>query len=143
MEEYCLLAGSESKSSPHSGCILVVDDADDCASSLAMLLQLEGHEAHVAHGGLEAIELAKRLRPAIIFMDLGMPDIDGFEATRRIRAQAWGQEIVICALTAYASSAFLERSKDAGFNHHLVKPTSFDELAPILSDTASERRRDR
>jgi CheY-like chemotaxis protein len=116
--------------------ILVVDDTHDCAQSLAILLEISGHEVRVAHGALEAIEIAERFRPAIIFMDIGLPVVDGFEAIRRIRAQAWGRDIAICTLTGFDGSDYIRRSRELGVKHHLVKPTDFQTLTQVLAATA-------
>jgi CheY-like chemotaxis protein len=92
--------------------VLVVDDSDDAAWALASLLQWCGHEVHVAHTGQRAIELAERLRPAVIFLDLAMPGMDGFETAMRIRRRRWGREIVLCALSAFDTPEFRERSDE-------------------------------
>jgi CheY-like chemotaxis protein len=108
--------------------ILVVDDSDDAAWALASLLQSCGHEVHVAHTGRRAIELAERLQPAVIFLDLAMPDMDGFETALRIRRRRWGREIVLCALTAFDTPEFRERSDEVGINQYLAKPAEWNQL---------------
>lgn len=114
----------------------MVDDSDDAAWALAALLQFEGHAVHVAQGGRRAIELAERMRPAIIFLDLAMPDMDGFETAWRIRRRKWGRAINLCALTAYDSLEFRKRSREMGFNHHLAKPAAWEDLLCVLGDAA-------
>lgn len=81
--------------------ILVVDDDRDAADSLAMFLRLTGHETHTAHDGFEAVEKAVKLSPDIVLLDIGLPKINGFEATRRIRAQSHGKKPVLVALTEW------------------------------------------
>jgi CheY-like chemotaxis protein len=79
--------------------ILVVDDNRDGADSLAAMLKLLGNEVRTVHDGVAAVEAAGQFRPEVILMDVGMPNLDGLEATRRIRAQAWGRDMTIIALT--------------------------------------------
>jgi CheY-like chemotaxis protein len=112
----------------HRSRILVVDDSDDAAWALASLLQSCGHEVHVAHTGRRAIELAERLHPAVIFLDLAMPEMDGFETALRIRRRRWGREIVLCALTAFDTPEFRERSDEVGINQYLAKPAELNQL---------------
>jgi CheY-like chemotaxis protein len=123
-------------------CILVVDDVPDSAAALAILLEMRGHETHVAHDGLRAVELAEWLRPGLIFMDIAMPGLDGFEAASRIRNRPWGEDIVICALSAYDSSAVLARSHRQ-FNFALTKPPHLRDVEAILAEVAPRRCRDR
>jgi CheY-like chemotaxis protein len=108
--------------------VLVVDDSDDAAWALASLLQWRGHDVHVAHSGARAIDLAERLHPAVIFLDLAMPEMDGFETALRIRRRRWGRNIVLCALTAFDTPEFRERSDEVGINRYLAKPPGWEEL---------------
>ena len=102
--------------------ILVVDDNADAAESLAALLSISGHETRMAHDGPEALQQAERFQPDVVFLDIGMPTLDGHETARLIRRQPWGKDMVLVALTGWGQSEDRRRSKDAGFNHHLVKP---------------------
>jgi PAS domain S-box-containing protein len=115
--------------------VLVADDSADGAELMGELLHLLGHEAHIVHDGDEAVAAAERLRPDLILMDIGMPRMDGLEATRRIRAEPWGAAIRIVALTGWGQDADRERSRQAGCNGHLVKPVSrallLDALAAV------------
>lgn len=113
--------------------VLVVDDSDDAAWALASLLQSCGHDVHVAHTGHRAIELAERLSPAVIFLDLAMPGMDGFETAMRIRRRRWGREIVLCALTAFDTPEFRERSGEVGINRYLAKPAEWTELLAVAA----------
>ncbi len=118
--------------------ILVVDDNRDAVTSLARLLRLVGNEVQTAHDGLEATETADEFRPEIILMDVGMPRLNGYEATRRIREQPWGQSIIIIALTGWGQQGDRLQSRDAGCNGHLVKPVTLPELEKLLAQlTAS------
>ena len=102
--------------------ILVVDDNADAAESLAALLSISGHETRMAHDGPEALQQAERFHPDIVFLDIGMPTLDGHETAKLIRKQPWGKDMVLVALTGWGQHEDRRRSKDAGFNHHLVKP---------------------
>ena len=112
--------------------ILIADDNTDAASSLAMLLRLEGHEVVTAVDGLQAVTAAQQFLPDIIFMDIGMPRLDGIEATRRIRGQPWGRQMRIVALTGWGFEAERSRTEAAGMNAHLLKPVDPRELLAIL-----------
>lgn len=120
--------------------VLVVDDNVDAAGSLAMLLGMEGHEVQTAYDGEDAVRRADEFRPDIIFMDVGMPRMDGIEATERIRAQPHGHDAFIVAVTGWGQEADRERTHAAGMDQHLVKPVSVEALQSALS-SLDERRR--
>jgi len=113
--------------------ILIADDNADAAESLAGILRSQGHEIAIAADGRRAVELAGTYRPQIIFMDLGMPHLDGLQATRQIRAQPWGKSIFIAALTGWGQPGDRDRSRQAGMDMHLVKPIDLAELANVLT----------
>jgi PAS domain S-box-containing protein len=113
--------------------ILVVDDNEDAAESLAALLSISGHETRMAHDGPDALQQAERFHPDIVFLDIGMPTLDGHETARLIRQQPWGKEMVLIALTGWGQSEDRRRSKEAGFNHHLVKPADPAMVQKLLS----------
>jgi PAS domain S-box-containing protein len=112
--------------------ILVVDDNVDSAQSLAMMLEIAGHTTHVAYDGLEAIEVAGKVLPEIVLMDIGMPRMNGYDACRRIRSEPWGGAIVMVALTGWGQTDDRLRSEEAGFDHHLVKPVEPAALEALL-----------
>ena len=114
--------------------VLVVDDNQDAAESLAMFLKLTGHDTHIAHDGLEAVEKAEQLSPDIILLDIGLPKINGFEAARRIRAQSREKKLVLVALTGWGQDADRQKSREAGFDAHVVKPIDPDALTSLLSE---------
>ncbi len=114
--------------------ILVADDNQDSATSMAMMLQLLGKEVRTAHDGLAAVELAGQFRPQVILMDIGMPKLNGYEATRRIREQPWGRDMAIVALTGWGQDPDRARSKEAGCDHHLVKPVDLPDLEKLLAE---------
>ena len=113
--------------------VLVVDDNADAATSLAMLLRMHRHEIRTAADGIEAVELAREFQPHVIFMDLGMPRMDGLEATRRIRAFDRDRKILIVALTGWGQESDRQRTREAGIDEHLVKPVSIEALERVLA----------
>ena len=104
--------------------VLVVDDNEDAAESLAAVLRLFGHEVDVAFDGEQALTLAPEVKPDLVLLDLGMPRMDGHEVARRMRAAPWGGRMRIIALSGFGDSADRARSLEAGCNDHLVKPVS-------------------
>jgi CheY-like chemotaxis protein len=118
--------------------ILVVDDNTDAASSLAMLLKISGNEALTANEGLEALEVAEAFRPDVVLLDIGMPQVDGLEVCRRIRAQPWGRDLLMIALTGWGQEEDRRRSKDVGFDYHLVKPVDYPTLTKLLAERGEE-----
>jgi PAS domain S-box-containing protein len=117
--------------------ILVVDDNLDASTSMAMMLELMGNEVFTAHDGLQAIERAERDRPDVVLMDVGMPRMDGYEATRLIRARPWGRTIVIIALTGWGQDEDKARSHEAGCDGHLTKPVNLPDLESLLESLQS------
>jgi signal transduction histidine kinase len=113
--------------------VLIVDDNEDGAESLAILLQLAGHETHTAHDGLQAIEAAGRLRPDVVLLDIGLPRLNGYEVCRRIREQPWGRELRMVALTGWGQQEDRRRSREAGFDTHIVKPVEPEALMALLA----------
>ena len=114
--------------------ILVVDDNRISADSLAKLLQLTGNETHTAYDGLEAVEAAATFRPDVILLDIGLPKLNGYEAARKIREQPWGKNIVMVALTGWGQDEDRQKSKEAGFNGHMVKPVELTALMKLLAE---------
>ncbi len=113
--------------------ILVVDDNSDAAESMATLLEMMGNETRIARDGLEAVVTAEAFRPDIIFMDIGMPRLDGHEACRRIREQPWGRDMTIVALTGWGQADDKLRAEGAGFNLLMVKPVDPATFETMLS----------
>jgi PAS domain S-box-containing protein len=112
--------------------ILVVDDYADAAESLTLLLQAEGHTVETADCGLKALERAQAFRPQVVLLDIGLPDLDGYEVARRLRALPETRDAVLIALTGYGQTEDRERSRAAGFSHHLLKPVNFEKLSDLL-----------
>jgi signal transduction histidine kinase len=112
--------------------ILIADDNQDALESLALMLRLEGHEVHCASDGEEALTIAGLRKPEIVVLDVGMPKLDGCEVARRIRAESWGRNAVLVALTGWGQDADRKRSRDAGFDMHLVKPVDPATICDML-----------
>lgn len=113
--------------------ILIVDDNQDSAESLAVFLKIMGHEVSVAYDGLAAVKEAEVFQPGIILLDIGLPKLNGYEVARRIR-ELYGDHVILIALTGWGQQEDRRRSKEAGFNHHLTKPVEFDDLNKLLTD---------
>jgi len=113
--------------------ILIADDNNDALESLATLLQLSGHEVFTATNGGTALQSVERHLPEVVLLDIGMPLLDGYEVARRIRAQPWGQRITLVALTGWGQDSDRRRSREAGFDSHLVKPLDLETLTDLLS----------
>ena len=119
--------------------ILVVDDNRDSADSMAMLLQLDGHLTQVAWDGLDALTVAESWRPEVILLDIGLPGLNGFEVARRIREQPWSADTLLVAVTGWGQEADRARSREAGFDTHLVKPASHASIVKLLADPRRPR----
>ena len=112
--------------------VLVVDDIIDTVQSLSELLRLWGHHVHVAYNGSGALAAARVFKPEVVLLDIGLPDLDGFEVARRLRHEPGGDLLIIVALTGYGQKSDQQLSSAAGFNHHLVKPVDLHLLARLL-----------
>ena len=106
---------------------------------MARLLKLLGHEVAVAHDGPEAIEVAREHRPDFVLLDIGLPGMDGYEVAARLRQEECCKDAVIIAVSGYGQDEDRRRSKEAGFDHHLIKPLDHDALLSLLSDVGDVR----
>ena len=131
LNEAPLAAGVIVKSTAHKR-ILVVDDNVDAGESLKMLLQLDGHEVGLAHDGEQAVAVVGKSAPDVVFMDIGMPRLNGYEAARRIRELPAAQAVKLVALTGWGQPGDRERAARAGFDMHLTKPVAHDALRELL-----------
>ena len=113
--------------------VLVVDDNVDAAESLGMLLQVSGHDVWTAYDGLAALQSALHYKPDVVFLDIGLPKMNGYEVAKQIRQQPDLENVVLIALTGYGQDTDRQASLQAGFNHHLVKPAPLEQLLQILS----------
>jgi two-component system CheB/CheR fusion protein len=124
--------------------ILVVDDNADSASSLASLLELSGNEVRMAGDGLEAVRLAEEFAPDVVLLDIGLPGIDGYEVARRVRQRPELRDVKLVALTGWGQDEDRRRSREAGFDHHMVKPLRASALETLLANfTAATETRER
>jgi CheY-like chemotaxis protein len=112
--------------------ILVVDDDADSAASLALLLRMSGNETAMAHDGQAAVAAVESFRPDVVLMDISLPKLDGHDAARRIREEPWGKDVVLVALTGWGQEEDRRKSRDAGFDEHMVKPVDYDALMRFL-----------
>jgi CheY-like chemotaxis protein len=119
--------------------VLVVDDDRDTADSVALLLRLHGHAAHVAHSGPDALHMAEQQPPDVVLLDIGLPGLDGYEVAKRLRAMPWERRPLLIALTGFGTDRDRRRSAEAGIDLHWVKPADpewlrlLDRLGEILS----------
>jgi signal transduction histidine kinase/ActR/RegA family two-component response regulator len=118
--------------------VLVVDDNRDSAASMSTMLRLLGNDVVTARDGIDALEAAATFRPQVILMDLGMPRLNGLDATRRIREQPWGEHVIIIAVTGWGQEGDKARSKEAGCDGHLVKPVNLSELEVLLTKLTAD-----
>jgi CheY-like chemotaxis protein len=116
--------------------ILIVDENVDAARILGVLCEDMGHECAFAYDGVAALEAARRLQPDVILLDLGLPRMDGFEVARQLRADPAFREVLIIAVTGFASEEDRKRSREVGIDHHLVKPAD-----PAFIESLLRRRR--
>lgn len=114
--------------------ILVVDDNQDAADTLAIMLRLKGNDVQVRYSGHEGVEAAKILLPDLVILDIGMPGLDGYQACRLIRASSGGEAIHIYALTGYGQLEDIRKSKEAGFDQHMLKPVDFGQLLNFIEE---------
>ncbi|HEY0856550.1 MAG TPA: response regulator [Albitalea sp.] len=117
--------------------VLLIDDNIDAAESLAQLLALSGHDARIAGDGARGLALAEDFRPEIVFCDLGLPGMSGYEVAKALRSTPFGRDIVIAALTGYGQPGDREKTAQAGFDAHLVKPVDPSVIESFLDDCAA------
>ena len=116
--------------------ILVVDDYHDSANSLGMLLKLSGAEVRTAYDGETALEAIQSFQPSVVLLDIGMPQMDGYEVARRAREESADRELTLIAMTGWGEQDSIHRSKDAGIDYHLVKPVDYDALIEVLNSVS-------
>lgn len=122
--------GSDAEAPPIR--VLVVDDDDDSAESLARLVQVLGHVGLTADDGPSAIESVRGFRPRIVLLDIGLPGMSGYEVARQIRELPEGQDVILVAVTGWDDAEARQRALEAGFQHHVVKPVDVQKLRKIL-----------
>jgi signal transduction histidine kinase/ActR/RegA family two-component response regulator len=133
------VASDDNKAMPSSKLrILVVDDNLDVASSLAMLMEMMGNNVRMAHDGEKAVTVAKEFRPHVVLLDIGLPKLNGYEAARAIRQEPWGKNIFLIAATGWGQEDDKRKSKEAGFDLHMVKPIDPQALMELLASLPPE-----
>ena len=105
-----------------------------------MALEARRYDVRTATGGEEAIEIAEGFRPHMILLDLGMPGMDGYEVARRVRRRPWGDGVILVACTGWGGPEHRQQSREAGFDHHLVKPVKTDSVTELLTGVGKSRR---
>jgi CheY-like chemotaxis protein len=120
--------------------VLVIEDNEDVRETMVQLLQLMGSVVEGADGGVAGVAAAASHRPQLVLIDIGLPDIDGYEVARRLRALPHGDTLRLVAITGYGSAAHRERSAEAGFDEHLTKPVDAEVLRQQLEAVAAEIR---
>jgi signal transduction histidine kinase/CheY-like chemotaxis protein len=133
--------GDRRRGAPEARQILLVEDDDNVREALRRILTLDGHRVKMARDGLEGVQLALAVAPEVVFVDIGLPGIDGFEVGRRIRA-GLGSRVLLVALTAHGLEADRRHSTEAGFDAYLVKPATYEDLLRILGEGGSTRGQD-
>jgi PAS domain S-box-containing protein len=121
--------------------VLVVDDSVDTAQTLAMILEASGHDVRMGHDGPTALDAALDYRPNVVLLDIGLPGLNGYEIAKRMRQQPVLRNIVLVAITGYGQEIDRQRSQEAGFDHHLVKPADFGKLQQILASVSEKANR--
>ncbi len=119
--------------------ILVADDNKAAAIMLSMVVKMLGNDVRTAHDGDQAINVASEFLPEVVLMDLGMPKMNGYEAARHIRQQAWGKDVLLVALTGWGQDEDKERTRQAGFDHHLIKPAEPATIEKLLASANLSR----
>jgi CheY-like chemotaxis protein/two-component sensor histidine kinase len=131
------LAASETTQQPvQPSRILVVEDNHDAADMLVLMLQTFGHEAHAAYSGQSALEMAVQYQPDVVLLDIGLPEMNGYEVARRLREHPQTNEVWILVMTGYGQESDRQRTQEAGFNYHLVKPVNSRTLRDLLATLA-------
>jgi CheY-like chemotaxis protein len=116
--------------------VLVADDNRDSADACAVVLRLEGHQVRVAYSGSDALTIGAEFRPQMVLLDLAMPSMDGYAAARQIRASDWGSATTLVAVTGHGQAEDLRKTRENGFDHHLVKAADFSLLQRLLEQHA-------
>ena len=131
-------AASAAAAPVHTLRVLVVDDNKDAARGLSRLLRAYGHDSRLAHDGATAMDAALRYAPDLVLLDIGLPVTDGYEVAKWFRQEPGLQDVVLVAVTGYGHESDRQRSREAGFDHHLVKPVDFAKVESILSAVAAK-----
>jgi len=113
--------------------VLIIDDRPEITQALTRLLKLQGHVTRVVHEGLNGVQAAQEFRPEIVLLDIGLPDLDGYDTCRRLRGAPGGKDLVLVALSGYGQAVDVKDARAAGFDHYLLKPVHYQTLAQIVA----------
>jgi CheY-like chemotaxis protein len=119
--------------------VLVADDNRAATEMLGTLFRLKGNPVQLAHDGEEALKMAEQFLPDVVLLDLGMPKLNGYDVCRCMREQPWGAKMIIIAITGWGREEDKERTREAGFDHHLVKPVMPLNLLQVIAELAKNR----
>jgi DNA-binding response OmpR family regulator len=120
--------------------VLVVDDNEDAADSLATLLGVMGYEVRIAYDGPEAIQAADEFEPAVALLDIGLPKLSGYDIARHVRERR-GDDVLLVAITGWGQEEDRRKAREAGFDHHFTKPADFDRLLELIGQELRQRQR--
>ncbi len=113
--------------------ILIVDDVLELTELLSLMLgSVGGYETRTATNGLEAIRIAEEFRPDFVLLDIGMPNVNGFETAKRIRSEAWGKDMLFIGMSGYLDSSYAGRAREAGFKEYLPKPMPLQSIMDVI-----------
>lgn len=129
------VAAPASEAAPAPRRVLVIDDNVDAAETMTMALDMLGYAARAANDGASGLQAAEQFAPQVVLLDIGLPDLNGYEVAGRIRRAAWGADMVLIAATGWGQEADRQRARDAGFDHHMTKPIDFAQLQSLLAET--------
>jgi CheY-like chemotaxis protein len=119
--------------------ILIADDNRDAAQTLAIMLRFDGHDVRTAYDGLEALATGQVFQPELVFLDIGMPVLDGYQTASQIRERAWGQSVHLVALTGWSQETDRQKSVASGFADHIVKPADPDQLKAVIDRARAKK----
>jgi CheY-like chemotaxis protein len=119
--------------------VLIADDNRDAAQVFALVLQASGYGTCIAHSGIEALEVGQRERPEVVILDIGMPGMNGYDVAQRFRAEDWGRDALILAVTGWGHDEDRHRAKAAGFDHHFTKPADIESVLRIVAEFFDSR----
>jgi len=131
-EEKTFAADPKSSRSESARRILIVDDNHDSADAAALILQLDGHNVKTVYNGMDALVVAEQFRPHAVLLDIGMPQLNGYEVAQRMRKEPWGSNLILIAQTGWGQEEDIRQCREAGFDHHFTKPIDFQKLKELF-----------
>jgi CheY-like chemotaxis protein len=135
IEEKIYAADPKSSRSESARRILIVDDNHDSADAAALILQLDGHNVKTVYNGMDALVVAEQFRPHAVLLDIGMPQLSGYEVAQRMRKEPWGSNLILIAQTGWGQEEDIRQCREAGFDHHFTKPIDFQKLKELFVES--------